>query len=76
MAKLLFTRYLVPFEIASVILLIGMVGAVVLARREESEEVTAPERGYDLPGAQEEHGNGAGHRAAEPVPPAGQEVHR
>lgn len=30
----LYTRYLLPFEVASVLLLVAMVGAVVLARRE------------------------------------------
>jgi NADH-quinone oxidoreductase subunit J len=29
----LYTRYLVPFEIASVVLLVGLVGAVMLARK-------------------------------------------
>jgi NADH:ubiquinone oxidoreductase subunit 6 (subunit J) len=29
----LFTTYLLPFEIASVLLLVGMVGAVILAKR-------------------------------------------
>src|SRR5262249_7305861 len=30
----LYTRYLLPFEVASVLLLVAMVGAVVLARRQ------------------------------------------
>lgn len=30
----IYTRYLLPFEVASVLLLVAMVGAVVLARRE------------------------------------------
>lgn len=34
--KLLFTRYVLPFELTSVLLLVGIVGAVVLARRESS----------------------------------------
>lgn len=33
--RLLFTDYLFPFEIASILLLIAMVGAIFLARREE-----------------------------------------
>jgi NADH-quinone oxidoreductase subunit J len=33
--KLLFSTYLLPFEITSVLLLIAIMGAVVLARREE-----------------------------------------
>jgi NADH-quinone oxidoreductase subunit J len=31
--KLLFTKYLLPFELAAVLLLIGIVGAVVLAKK-------------------------------------------
>ncbi|HEY8369567.1 MAG TPA: NADH-quinone oxidoreductase subunit J [Thermodesulfobacteriota bacterium] len=34
LARLLFTDYLIPFELASVLLLAAMVGAVVLAKRE------------------------------------------
>jgi NADH-quinone oxidoreductase subunit J len=30
---LLYTRYLVPFEIASVLLLVAMIGAIVLAKK-------------------------------------------
>jgi NAD(P)H-quinone oxidoreductase subunit 6 len=30
----LYTRYLLPFEVASVLLLVAMIGAVVLSRRE------------------------------------------
>lgn len=32
--KLLFTKYLLPFEIASILLLVAIVGAVILARRQ------------------------------------------
>jgi NADH-quinone oxidoreductase subunit J len=48
-ATVLFTRYLVPFEIASVILLVGMVGAIVLARRETVEP--EPETAYEVSAA-------------------------
>ena len=34
--KSLFTDYAFPFEVTSVLILVAMVGAVVLARREES----------------------------------------
>lgn len=34
----LFTQYLLPFELASVLLLVAMIGAVVLARKPVSEE--------------------------------------
>lgn len=36
-----FSDYLLPFELASVLLLIAMVGAIILARREYLPEVTA-----------------------------------
>lgn len=48
-ATLLFTRYLVPFEITSILLVVGMVGAVVLSRRDRA----APGRAYDAPGVGE-----------------------
>jgi NADH-quinone oxidoreductase subunit J len=31
---LLYTDYLVPFEVASMLLLVAMVGAIILAKRE------------------------------------------
>jgi len=31
---LLYTRYLIPFEVASMLLLVAMIGAIVLAKRE------------------------------------------
>ena len=31
---LLYTNYLIPFEVASILLLVAMVGAIVLAKRE------------------------------------------
>ncbi|MBU8933002.1 MAG: NADH-quinone oxidoreductase subunit J [candidate division Zixibacteria bacterium] len=37
-AMLLFTRYLYPFELASVLLLAAIVGAVVMARRERRDD--------------------------------------
>ncbi len=33
----LYTNYLVPFEIASIILLVGLVGAVMLAKKKTNE---------------------------------------
>jgi NADH-quinone oxidoreductase subunit J len=41
----LFTRYLIPFEIVSILLVVGMVGAVVLARR----DLAAPGSAYATP---------------------------
>ena len=38
LGKLLFTQYLLPFEIVSVLLLVAMVGCILLSRREETEE--------------------------------------
>lgn len=37
-AKLLFTKYLYPFELTSVLLLAAIVGAVVMARRDRGED--------------------------------------
>jgi NADH-quinone oxidoreductase subunit J len=34
LAKTLFTEFVLPFEIASVLLLVAIIGAVVLAKRE------------------------------------------
>jgi NADH-quinone oxidoreductase subunit J len=34
LAKSLFTEFVLPFEIASVLLLVAIIGAVVLAKRE------------------------------------------
>jgi NADH-quinone oxidoreductase subunit J len=31
--KILYTEYLLPFEIASIVLLVAIIGAVVLAKR-------------------------------------------
>jgi NADH-quinone oxidoreductase subunit J len=36
LGTVLFTQYLVPFEIASVLLLVAMVGVVVLVKRQKS----------------------------------------
>jgi NADH-quinone oxidoreductase subunit J len=43
--ELLLTRFLVPFEAASFLLLVAAVGAVVLARRRRGLEELVPERG-------------------------------
>jgi NADH-quinone oxidoreductase subunit J len=37
----LFSQYLLPFEVASILILMAIVGAVVLARKEEDPEVVA-----------------------------------
>ena len=38
LGKLLFTSYVLPFEIISVLLLVAMVGCILLSKREESME--------------------------------------
>ena len=38
-SRLLFTTYLYPFEITSVLLIIGVVGAVLLARRRADQDI-------------------------------------
>ena len=47
----IFTRYLFPFEITSVLLVIAVVGAVVLARRPQrvASEMSREEQGIGLP---------------------------
>ncbi len=37
LGELLYRRYLVPFEVASIILLVGLVGAVMLAKKRSSD---------------------------------------
>ena len=41
LGKLLFTDYLLPFEIVSILLLVAMVGCILLSKREESPEAEA-----------------------------------
>lgn len=36
--KLMFTQHVIPFELSSVLLLVAMVGAIVLAKKEAKEE--------------------------------------
>ena len=43
LAKELFLTYLYPFEIASVLLLVAMIGSVILARRSRTQESSAGE---------------------------------
>ena len=38
LGQLLFTDYVLPFEIISVLLLVAMVGCILLSKREESAE--------------------------------------
>jgi hypothetical protein len=42
---LLYRQYLVPFEVASIFLLVAMIGAIIIGKRELShvEEETAPD---------------------------------
>ncbi|MGC1309228.1 MAG: NADH-quinone oxidoreductase subunit J [Phormidesmis sp.] len=44
-----FSDYLLPFELASVLLLIALIGAIILARREFIPEVTPTEEALTLP---------------------------
>jgi NADH-quinone oxidoreductase subunit J len=51
--QLLLTRFLIPFEAASYLLLIAAVGAVVLARRRRGlEHLDEPREAFIAPGAQ------------------------
>jgi NADH-quinone oxidoreductase subunit J len=40
LGKVLFSKFLLPFELASVLFLVAMVGAVMLGRREQGEQNT------------------------------------
>ncbi len=65
LASVLFTRYLLAFEITSVLLVIAVVGAVVLARRPppeapEDDEGAMELRGGEEPAAGEEAAVGVG----------------
>jgi len=37
-STMLFTKYLFPFEVASLILLVAMIGAIIIGRKEEKQE--------------------------------------
>ena len=43
LAKELFLKYLYPFEVASVLLLVAMIGSVILARRSRTQQSSAGE---------------------------------
>jgi NADH:ubiquinone oxidoreductase subunit 6 (subunit J) len=47
LAQLLFNKYLIPFELASILLLLAMVGAIVMSKKQLPEEADA----YALPEA-------------------------
>jgi NADH-quinone oxidoreductase subunit J len=47
-ATLLYTKYLYPFELTSILLLVAVVGAVVMAKKEKSDETS------DMDGGEEE----------------------
>jgi NADH-quinone oxidoreductase subunit J len=57
-ARALFSDYVVPFEITSVLLIVAMVGAVVLARRVAGDEPGASKPGTSEPDAGEPAGEG------------------
>ncbi len=42
LASVIFTRYLLPFEVTSVLLVIAVVGAVILARKPRRDQVVEP----------------------------------
>jgi hypothetical protein len=45
---LLFTKYMYPFELTGVLLLVAIVGAVVIARKERLSEVEPVETGGEM----------------------------
>jgi NADH-quinone oxidoreductase subunit J len=40
LADLLFTRYVIPFEVLSIVLLAALIGGIALARRDEGDEAS------------------------------------
>ncbi len=38
LGELLFSKYLLPFELASVVLLVALIGAIYLSKEEEEEK--------------------------------------
>jgi len=46
-AQVMFTNYLYPFELTGILLLVAVVGAVVLAKRERSSDSSVAEAGDD-----------------------------
>ena len=43
LGKVLFTKYVLPFEISSVLFLSAMIGAIVIGKKEDIHSVTKPE---------------------------------
>jgi len=59
--KLLFTEYFLPFEITSVLLLVGIIGAVVLSKREQQGQAEGqPRSGQAAGGRLSESGQAEG----------------
>jgi NADH-quinone oxidoreductase subunit J len=69
LARSLFTTYLLPFEVTSVLLVIAVVGAVVLARRPSKETEPEPPEAATRPG-RPEVGRDTGPSAADEEPAA------
>jgi len=53
---LLYTRYLFPFEITSIVLLVAMVGVIVIARGRRGGIPEAPDQPQAIPGTAEDAG--------------------
>ena len=68
LGRTLYTEYLLPFEIVSLVLLVGVIGAIVLALPERLGERVSPRRGTIALG----HPRGAAADLALPVGPAGE----
>jgi len=66
LARSVFTRYLVPFEVTSVLLVIAVLGAVVLARRPDRAGAGPPEAAA---GADQDEGNSPKPTSPEPTAP-------
>lgn len=54
--QLLFTEYVVPFEIAAVVLLVALLGAVALSRRDDRAQTHSTAQASTLPAAERKEG--------------------
>jgi NADH-quinone oxidoreductase subunit J len=50
LGRVLFTKYMFPFEVASVLLIIAAIGAMVLGRRRDEEEEASQVGFHGRPG--------------------------
>lgn len=57
LGELLLTKWVLPFEVVSVLLLAALIGAVVIAKRDPGQKKETPKRPIPLPKAAQKAGN-------------------